>query len=68
MTPMDDLTPRRHLRTGATLALVIAAVSLLAGCGSSINAEKPVGIGATPNTLKSSPCGCLELPNLAREA
>lgn len=52
------------------LAAAAAACACLAlsGCGSEVKSEFPVGIGTGPNSLKASPCACLELPNAARDA
>ncbi len=73
MTPIDHSlsAASAHRRPAARLAVfvaILALASVLTGCASSVDTEKPVGIGTTPNTLKSSPCGCLLLPNAARMA
>lgn len=49
--------------------LGMMACAILAGCSSgSAQTDLPVGIGASPNKLKSSPCACIEQPNAAKTA
>lgn len=51
------------------LAAILALVTALAGCSNGLSSrqnEMPVGIGSSPNQLRSSPCACVELPNSAQ--
>lgn len=55
------------MRRVLTAVLGMMACAVLAGCsGGSAQTDLPVGIGASPNKLKSSPCACIEQPNAAR--
>ena len=46
-------------------ALSLACALATAACGATTQSQYPVGIGTGPNSLKGSPCACLELPNEA---
>lgn len=57
---------RRKRKRRLLASLAMTASLALGSCAGSVDTEKPVGVGSTPNTLKSSPCACVEVPNLAR--
>ena len=64
MTKSDDR--RRAVRALVALAL-IGGTTGLGGCASSlVDNQMPIGIGASTNSLKKSPCACVLLPNGAR--
>ena len=56
-------SPIRTIARAAAAACVLAA----AGCTSATDNQMPLGIGTGPNSLKQSPCACIELPNDAAE-
>lgn len=66
MPPSGYGKNRRRRRAGILVVLAVAAGLPLAGCASDVDNQMPVGIGTGVNTLKRSPCACVELPNEAR--
>lgn len=48
------------------ILFVIALSTLIGGCAGNSMTEYPIGIGPGPNSLKRSPCACIQLPNLAQ--
>ena len=46
--------------------ILLTSLLLVAACGSTTQSTYPIGIGRGPNSLKASPCACLQLPNDAR--